>query len=78
MPLDFVPCSYMAEMVDCWAKWVEMSKQDGQGNLAPAEFFCITKCRLEDGSRRMNPGVCRRILSDRTRQEFLRPGKSLI
>lgn len=71
MSLDFVPYSYMAEMVDSWEKWMEMSKQDGQGNLAPAEFLCITKCRHEDGSHRMNPGVFRRILSDRTRQEFV-------
>lgn len=55
--IDFIPRAYMIEMVDNWAQWRKMSQLDGHGDLAPTNYFCITKCRVEDGHGRTNPGV---------------------
>ncbi|KAI9829181.1 MAG: hypothetical protein M1826_005776 [Phylliscum demangeonii] len=37
--------------------WRKMSQSDGDGELAPSCYFCITKCPLKDGSGRQNPGI---------------------
>ena len=55
--LDLIPRPEMIELWDNLPRWREMSNSDGQGQVAPAAYFCITKCRVEDGSRRWNPGV---------------------
>ncbi|KAI9807712.1 MAG: hypothetical protein M1826_004551 [Phylliscum demangeonii] len=50
MPLDFVVRSPMIDMFNTQDKWFKLSTLDGHGPLAPAEYFCIAKCRLQDGS----------------------------
>lgn len=55
--LDLMPRPEMLELLDGRSRCQEMSEHDGHGTLAPLTYFCVTKCRVEDGSGRLNPGV---------------------